>query len=135
MAKGVWPEVRDRLTCLWRGWTANFDYGTRLQAYGRWTAMSTTACATSSSIAARCEGVARAASRPRSCSGSLACADHVAGEVVENRCYGGRPWPVRHVPIGRGGGAEGAVPENTEPDRRSATKTRSSLGRGNSTST
>ena len=25
---------------------------------------------------------------------------------------GGPPWPVRHVPIGRGGGAKGSVPEN-----------------------
>ncbi len=31
--KGAWPEVRDRLNCLLRGWTAYFNYGTRLQAY------------------------------------------------------------------------------------------------------
>ena len=27
-----------------------------------------------------------------------------------------RPWPLRYVPIGRGCGAEGTVPENPEPD-------------------
>ena len=42
---------------------------------------------------------------------------HAAGEVGEDRCQGGQPWPLRHVPIGRGGGAEGTVPENPEPDR------------------
>jgi RNA-directed DNA polymerase len=31
--KGAWPEVRDRLNRLLRGWTAYFNYGTRLQAY------------------------------------------------------------------------------------------------------
>ena len=40
---------------------------------GRSTTMSTTACATSSSIVARCKGAERGASRPRSCSGSLVC--------------------------------------------------------------
>ncbi len=49
-------------------------------------------------------------------SGALV-ADHAAGEIGEDRGQGGPPWPVRHVPIGRGGGAEGTVPENPEPDR------------------
>ncbi len=49
-------------------------------------------------------------------SGHSTIADHVAGEIVEDRCYGCQLWPVRQVPIGRGGGAEGTVPENTEPD-------------------
>ncbi len=31
--KGAWPEVRDRLNRLLRGWTSYFNYGTRLQAY------------------------------------------------------------------------------------------------------
>ncbi len=31
--KGAWPEVRDRLNRLLRGWTSYFGYGTRLQAY------------------------------------------------------------------------------------------------------
>jgi len=31
--KGAWPEVRDRLNRLLRGWTSYFSYGTRLQAY------------------------------------------------------------------------------------------------------
>ena len=30
---GCWPEVRDRLNRLLRGWTAYFGYGTRLPAY------------------------------------------------------------------------------------------------------
>ncbi len=49
--------------------------------------------------------------------GRALVADHAAGEVGEDRCQGGQPWPLRHVPIGRGGGAEGTVPENPEPDR------------------
>jgi RNA-directed DNA polymerase len=31
--KGAWPEVRDQLNSLLRGWSAYFDYGTRLIAY------------------------------------------------------------------------------------------------------
>ena len=31
--KGAWPEVRDRLNRLLRGWSTYFSYGTRLQAY------------------------------------------------------------------------------------------------------
>ena len=38
-------------------------------------------------------------------------------KVGKDRCQGGQPWPLRHVPIGQGGGAEGTVPENPEPDR------------------
>jgi len=30
---GAWPEVRDRLNRLLRGWSAYFDYGTRMPAY------------------------------------------------------------------------------------------------------
>ena len=30
---GAWPEVRDRLNRLLRGWAAYFSYGTRLMAY------------------------------------------------------------------------------------------------------
>ena len=30
---GAWPEVRNRLNRLLRGWSSYFDYGTRLQAY------------------------------------------------------------------------------------------------------
>ena len=48
--------------------------------------------------------------------GRALVADHAAGEIGEDRCQGGQPWPVRHVQIGRGGGAEGTVPENPEPD-------------------
>lgn len=31
--KGSWPEVRDRLNSILRGWSNYFGYGTRLQAY------------------------------------------------------------------------------------------------------
>jgi len=31
--KGAWPEVRDQLNRLLRGWSNYFGYGTRLQAY------------------------------------------------------------------------------------------------------
>lgn len=31
--QGSWPEVRDQLNRLLRGWSAYFSYGTRLQAY------------------------------------------------------------------------------------------------------
>ena len=48
--------------------------------------------------------------------GRVLVADDAAGEVGKDRCQGGQPWPLRHVPIGRGGGAEGTVPENLEPD-------------------
>ena len=30
---GAWPEVRDRLNALLRGWSGYFGYGTRLMAY------------------------------------------------------------------------------------------------------
>ena len=30
---GTWPEVRDRLNQIVRGWSAYFSYGTRTQAY------------------------------------------------------------------------------------------------------
>ncbi len=42
---------------------------------------------------------------------------NAAGKTGQDRCQGGQPWPVRRVPIGRGGGAEGTVPQNPEPDR------------------
>jgi hypothetical protein len=48
--------------------------------------------------------------------GRALVADHAAGEIGEDRCQGRQPWPVRHVPTGRSGGAEGTVPENPEPD-------------------
>ena len=31
--KGAWPEVRDQLNSMLRGWSGYFGYGTRLQAY------------------------------------------------------------------------------------------------------
>ena len=44
-------------------------------------------------------------------------AEHAAGKAGEGRCQGRPSRAVCHVPIGRGGGAEGTVPENPEPDR------------------
>jgi hypothetical protein len=38
------------------------------------------------------------------------------GEIGEDRCQGCQPWPVRHVPIGRGRRVEKLVPENLEFD-------------------
>ncbi len=58
-------------------------------------------------------------------------ADHAAGEAGQDRCQGCPPWPVRHVPIGRGCRAKGTVPENPDADRGSTAKTRSGVGRGN----
>ena len=49
--------------------------------------------------------------------GGTLVADHATGEAGQDRRQGGQPWPLRHVPFGRGGGAEGTVPENPEPDR------------------
>ena len=43
--------------------------------------------------------------------------DHTAGKVGEDRCESGEPRAVRHVPIGRGGGAERLVPKDPEADR------------------
>ncbi len=48
--------------------------------------------------------------------GGALVADHAAGEAGEDRCQGGQPWSVRHVPMVRGGGVEGTVPENLEPN-------------------
>lgn len=31
--KGRWPDVRDQLNSMLRGWSGYFGYGTRLQAY------------------------------------------------------------------------------------------------------
>ena len=44
-------------------------------------------------------------------------AGHAAGKAGESRCQGRPSRAVRHVSIGRGGGAEGLVPKNTAPDR------------------
>ncbi len=42
--------------------------------------------------------------------------DDATGEVGEDRGQGRQPWSACHLPIGRGSGAEGTVPENPEPD-------------------
>ncbi len=43
-------------------------------------------------------------------------ADHAARQADQDRRQGGAARSTRHVSIGRGGGAEGTVPENPEPD-------------------
>ncbi len=39
------------------------------------------------------------------------------GEAGQDRGQGRPPWSIRHVPTGRGCGAEGTISENPEPDR------------------
>ncbi len=48
--------------------------------------------------------------------GGTLLAHDAAREAREDRRQGGQSWPVRHVPIGRGGSAEKLVPENLGPD-------------------
>src|SRR5664280_1663874 len=43
--------------------------------------------------------------------------DQPAGETREDRSKSGAPWPLRHVPDGRGRGAEGIVPGDFAADR------------------
>ncbi len=42
--------------------------------------------------------------------------DDITGEAGQDRSQGGQPWPVCHLPIGRGCCAEKLVPENLGPD-------------------
>ncbi len=49
--------------------------------------------------------------------GQALVANHTAGEAGQDWSQGRPPWPVRHVPTGRGGGAEGAVPKNPPSHR------------------
>ena len=44
--------------------------------------------------------------------------------------YNSTTWPLRHLPDGRGRGAEGNVWGNPASDRRTATKTGTSVGTG-----
>ena len=44
-------------------------------------------------------------------------AEYASREAGEDWREGGQPWPVRHVPTGRGCGAEGVVPKNPPPHR------------------
>ena len=43
--------------------------------------------------------------------------DDATGEAGQDRRQGREPRPLCHVPTGRGGGAEGAVPRNPPPHR------------------
>src|ERR1035437_253895 len=43
--------------------------------------------------------------------------DQPAGETREDRSKSGAPWPLRHIPDGRGRGAEGIVPGDSAADR------------------
>jgi hypothetical protein len=44
-------------------------------------------------------------------------AHDAAGEVSEDRCGSGQPWPLGHVPIGRGCHVTKLVPENPGIDQ------------------
>ena len=44
-------------------------------------------------------------------------ADQPAGKTREDRRQGRAPWPPRHLPDGRGRGAEGIVPRDSSADR------------------
>ncbi len=44
--------------------------------------------------------------------GGTLVVDHVTGKAGEDWGQSCPPWPIRHVPIGRSGGAEKLVPEN-----------------------
>src|SRR5665648_962609 len=60
--------------------------------------------------------------------GQAVVADEPAGEARQDRRQGRAPWSLRHLPDGRGRGAEEIVPGNLAADRRTATKTGSSVG-------
>jgi hypothetical protein len=55
--------------------------------------------------------------------GQAVVADEPAGKTREDRRQGRVPWPLRHLPDGRGRSAEGIVPGSLAADRRTATKT------------
>jgi Transposase DDE domain group 1 len=58
-------------------------------------------------------------------------ADEPAGETREDRRQVA-PWPLRHIPDGRGRSAKEIVPGDSAADRRTATKTGPSVGLGRS---
>src|SRR6266516_3910299 len=62
--------------------------------------------------------------------GQAVVADEPAGKTREDRRQGRVPWPLRHLPDGRGRGAEGIVPGNLAADRRTATKAGPSVATG-----
>ena len=68
-----WPEVRDRLNRILRGWSNYFGYGTRLMAYRAVDHYVYERVRSSSGAATRCLRAAPPASRMRLCSGSWAC--------------------------------------------------------------
>src|SRR5450830_1007960 len=47
--------------------------------------------------------------------------DQPAGKTGEDRRQGRAPWPLRHLPDGRGRGAEGIVPRDSAADRGTTT--------------
>src|ERR1035437_1634597 len=47
--------------------------------------------------------------------------DQPAGETREDRSKSGAPWPLRHIPDGRGRGTKGIVPGDSAADRGTTT--------------
>ena len=60
--------------------------------------------------------------------GQAVVADELQGKARQDRRQGRAPWPLRHLPDGRGRGAEEIVPGNPAADRRTAIKTGPSVG-------
>jgi hypothetical protein len=57
-------------------------------------------------------------------------ADEPAGEADQDRRQGRAPWPLCHLPDGRGRGAEGIIWGDSTADRRTETTTGPSVGTG-----
>ncbi len=101
-------------------WPINSSHSIRLEAgtgsgawWPRWNGILATCIPASALICFTAQASPTCRDRPQSAGQSGAILDHAAGEIGEDRCQGGQPWPLRHVPIGRGCGAEGTVPEKS----------------------
>ena len=90
--KGAWPEVRDRLNRLLRGWSAYFSYGTLATAYravdqSRLRSRARTSCADDT----RCQGAARDGSLASMSSGNWACCAFARAQGVAAVCLAMKP--------------------------------------------
>ena len=70
-----WPEVRDQLNGILRGWSNYFDYGTLLMAYRAVDHYVYERVRSSSGVATSCHQAATLPSQRRLCMGSWACCD------------------------------------------------------------